>query len=202
MFRRSALLLSLCACSAAEVRIGEGKIPSITGSDSVTLGSYTCGQPIADDTYTVTTVDRGADCEFNFDQNVTVISAADYQNIPDLQGSTNLVQAVEITVKTFKFSDASNNMALNLDTYVKSVVLKVDGEQVATKATLAKLPATVTLSGTALTNIKAKVDVRQPATVRATATMVVPKMPAPPAQLKVEYDAQPTLVLGAGGIKL
>ena len=199
MFRRSALLLlSLCACTAAEVRIGEGKIPSIKGNDSITLGSYTCGQPISDDTYTVTTVDRGADCEFNFDQDVTIISASDYQSIPDLMGSTNLVQAVEVTVKTLKFSDASNNMPLNVDTYVKSVVLKIDGEQVATKSTLATLPATVKLSGTALNNIKARVDARQPASVHATATMVVPKMPAPPAELKVEYDAQPTVVLGAG----
>lgn len=202
--RRAALLplLALCACTAAEVRIGEGKIPSINGSDTITLGTYTCGQTLSSNEYTVTTTDRGADCEFNFDQDVTIISQADYQNIPDLQGSTNLVQAVEITVKTLKFADASNNMSLDLNGYVKTVVLKIDGQQVATKDTLSKLPTTVRLEGAALTNIKSKVDARQPATVKATATMVVPKMPAPPNQLKVEYDAQPTLVLGTGNINL
>lgn len=202
--RRSALLLlALCAaCAAPEVRIGEGKIPSITGSDTITLGTYTCGQTLSSNEYTVTTTDRGSDCEFNFDQDVTIISQADYQNIPDLQGSTNLVQAVEINVKTLKFADASNDMSLDLNGYVKTVVLKIDGQQVATKDTLSKLPATVRLEGAALTNIKAKVDARQPATVKATATMVVPKSPAPPNQLKVEYDAQPTLVLGTGNINL
>ena len=194
--------MALCACTAAEVRIGEGKIPSIKGSDTITIGSYTCGQPISDDTYTVTTTDKGSDCEFNFDQDVTIITQADYQNIPDLQGSTNLVQAVEITVKTLKFVDASNNTTLNLDTYVKTATLKVDGQQVATKADLQSLPKTIKLTGTALNNIKAKVDARQPASVRATATMLVPKMPAPPNQLKVEYDAQPTLVLGTGSINV
>lgn len=201
--RRSALaLLVFCACTAAEVRIGEGKIPSITGSDTITIGTYTCGQTFTSNEYTVTTTDRGADCEFNFDQDVTIISQTDYQNIPDLQGSTNLVQAVEITVKTLKFSDGANNMTLDLNGYVKTVVLKIDGQQVATKDTLSKLPVTVRLEGTALNNIKAKVDARQPASVHATATMVVPKTPAPPNQLKVEYDAQPTLVLGAGKINL
>ena len=203
MLNRSALLLlALCGCTAAEVRIGEGKIPSIKGSDTINIGTYTCGQPISDDTYTVTTTDKGSDCEFSFDQDVTIITADDYKDIPDLQGSTNLVQAVEITVKTLKFSDGANGATLDLDTYVKSVTLKVDGQQVATKETLASLPKTIRLEGTALTNIKSKVDARQPASVRATATMLVPKSPAPPAQLKVEYDAQPTLVLGTGNINL
>lgn len=204
MFNRfSALsLLVFCACTAAEIRIGEGKIPSIKGNDTITIGSYTCGQPISDDTYTVTTTDRGSDCEFNFDQDVTIISQSDYQSIPDLQGSTNLVQAVEVTVKTLKFVDASNGTSLDLNTYVKSAVLKIDGQQVATKSDLQSLPKTIRLEGAALTNIKGKVDARQPATVRATATMLVPKSPAPPSQLKVEYDAQPTLVLGTGNINL
>lgn len=206
MFKRlSALgLLALAAaCGPAEVRIGkEQGIPSISGSDTLNISSYTCGMPITSGEYTVTTAVKGSDCEFTFDKVVTVVRAEDYEKIGDLKISANLVQAVEVEVKTLKFTDASNGTSLDLNTYVKSASLKVDGEQVATKDTLASLPKTVRLEGAALTNIKAKVDARQPATVHATAVMLVPMSPRPPDQLKVEYDAQPTLVLGAGKINL
>jgi hypothetical protein len=38
--------------------------------------------------------------------------------------------------------------------------------------------------------------------VHVTAVLVVPQTPKPPSQLKVDYDAQPTLVLGTGSIQL
>ncbi len=209
MFKRllTATALALCACGASPVvRVGEGKIPKIEGDKTFSLGTLVCGMPISDGNYTVTTrdVNGGADCEYSFDQLVEVVRASDYQQIPDLMGAGNLVQAVEIKVETLSFSDASNNMPIDYNdaARVKSLALNVEGQQVADKATLSKLPATVPLSGTALTNIKTKVDARQPASVHATAILVVAKMPPLPAQLKVVYKAQPTLVLGTGSVNL
>ncbi|MBL8953759.1 MAG: hypothetical protein JNK82_23490 [Myxococcaceae bacterium] len=194
----------LCACGPAEVRVGEGKIPKIEGDQTFTLGQYTCGNPITAQGYTVSTrsINGDADCEFTFDQLVEVIRAADYQNIPDLQGASNLVQKVELRVEALAFVDASNNMPLDYNGYVKTLALNVDGQQVADKSTLASLPTTVALTGAALTNIKTRVDARQPASVHATAIMVVPKSPAPPPELKVTYKAQPTVVLGPGNVSL
>lgn len=206
MFKRLSGLgvLALCACgTAGEVRVGADQgIPAIKGNTEFTLGNYTCGQPIAAQGYTVTTTVKGTDCEFSFDQVVEVIRDSDYKNIPDLMGSSNLVQAIELEVKQLKFSDAATGTALSFDTYVKSAALKIDGQQVADKSTLATLPTTVRLEGAALTNIKSKVDARLPASVHATAIMLVPSTPKPPDRLKVDYDAQPTLILGAGKINL
>ena len=43
---------------------------------------------------------------------------------------------------------------------------------------------------------------KQAATVRASSVVVLPDSPPPPSKMRIEYDAQPTLVLGAGDIKL
>ena len=50
--------------------------------------------------------------------------------------------------------------------------------------------------------LKAKVDARQPASVHTTSVVVIPSSPPPPKQLKIDYDAQPTLVLGPGKVNL
>jgi len=209
MFQRllwaGAALLMACGASP-EVRVGEGKIPKIEGDRTFSVGTLVCGMPITDGNYTVTTkdVNGGADCEYAFDQVVEVVRASDYQQIPDLQGAGNLVQKIEIKVETLAFSDAMNDMPLdyNDSSRVKSLALNVEGQQVADKSTLSTLPATVTLSGAALNTIKVKVDARQPASVHATAVLTVAKMPPLPAQLKVVYKAQPTLVLGTGTVNL
>jgi hypothetical protein len=208
MFNRLTVLVSataLCACNGggAEVRVGAAQgIPSIKGSQEFSIANYTCGMPITQQGYTVTTTVVGSSCEFDFDQVVTIIKDTDYQKIPDLKGSSNLLQSVEIQVNTLAFTDAATGTALDYNNYVQDASLKIDGNQVATKADLAKLPATITLTGAAIANIKTAVDARQPASVHATAVMVVPMSPKPPDRLKVDYDAQPTLVLGTGSINL
>lgn len=205
MFKQvSALVVVMsCACSAPEVRVGKAEgIPPISGSNAFSLGTYTCGMPIAAEGYTVTTAVKGTDCEFTFDQVVNVIRESDYANVPDLKGTSNLLQAVELEVTKLAFTDAATSTSLDFNNYVKAASLKIDGQQVADKSTLSSLPTTVRLEGAALNNIKAKVDARAPATAHATAVLLVPDMPKPPASLKVDYDAQPTLVLGTGSISL
>jgi len=204
--KRIVALLALCACGqSVEYRVGASDgIPAIQGSKEFDISGYTCGNPISAQGYTVTTRVTGSDCEFTFDQVVTIVKDTDYKNIPSLMGSTNLVQAIELDVKTLAFYDATGTTATMLDfnSYVKSVTLKVEGQAVADKSTLSKLPVTVKLEGEALTGIKAQIDKRVPATAHATAILLVPMSPAPPNKIKVNYDAQPTLVVGTGKINL
>ena len=93
-------------------------------------------------------------------------------------------------------------MALDPVTQMKSAAFSVNGQLVGDKSTLSALPKTVTLQGMALSALKSKIDQRQPATVKATSVVVLPDSPPPPKKLRIEYDAQPTLVLGAGELKL
>jgi hypothetical protein len=193
--------LALVACGPVEYRLDETKgVPPVTGSASVNLGAgFTCSTPITSGEYTVTTRVVTGGCELSFDQDVQVLKASDYQNIPDLQGASNLVQRVELTVKKLAFADGAGQ-ALDLQTRITSATLSVNGQVVADKATLARLPTVVTLQGDALTELKAKVDARAPASVRARCVVVLPDSPAPPATLKIDYDAQPAIILGTGKI--
>jgi hypothetical protein len=198
-----AACLALCACNP-EVRVGASEgIPPIQGSSQFSLGNFNCGDAIdAGSGYTVTTMVTGSDCTLSFDNDVQILKPSDYANIPDLKQASNLVQGVELQVTKLAFTDASNGMSLDFNGYVKSVTLSVDGQQVADKSTLAMLPATVTLGGNALSQVKTAVDARAACSVHVTSVLVVPQMPKPPQQLKVDYDAQPTLVLGTGQIQL
>src|SRR2546421_372133 len=92
----------------------------------------------------------------------------------------------------------SGSQAFSLGSYTceKAPPPKAEAKKLAEKPTLPNLPATVRLEGATLTNLKAAIDARIPASVHATATLLVPMSPAPPASLKVIYDAQPTIVLG------
>lgn len=203
MMRRMWLVaFALAACGPVEVRIDESRgIPPVKGSTEVALGgTFTCTGPVTAGEYTVQTKKVTGGCELSFDKNVEVLKASDYQQIPDLQGATNLVQRVELTVKTLAFTDAATNTALDLNTRITSATMSINGQQVADKATLAKLPATVKLEGDALAPIKAKIDARQPASVLAHVVVVVPDMPKPPDRLKIDYDAQPAIIVGPGKI--
>ena len=141
-------------------------------------------------------------CEFTFNDNVEVLKVSDYQEIGELKVASNLVQRVELTVKKLAFIDAATGTALDLSTRVTSVVLSVNGQQVADKAALTRLPKVVTLEGEALTGLKAKIDARQAASVAVKAVAVLPDMPRPPERLKIDYEAQPAIIIGPGAVKV
>lgn len=189
-------VMTMLACGqAAEVRIDETKgIPPVKGTTDVQLGSFTCGMPITSGGVTVQTRMVANGCELSFDQDVPVLRAEDYTNIPDLRAATSLVQRVELVVKRLAFTDGS--MPLDLATRVTSAQLSVNGQLVAEKDTLSSLPKTVTLSGAALDQLKAKIDARQPASVRTRVVLVLPSMPPPPQRLVIDYDSQPSIILG------
>lgn len=192
-----AVLFALgCGPINAEIRIDETKgIPPVKGNQEVQLGTYTCGMPITSGEVTVQTKVVTGGCEFSFDKDVPVLKTEDYTNIPDLRAATALVQRIELTVKKLAFTDGA--MPLDVNTRVTSATLSVNGQQVADKASLTDLPKTVILSGAALETLKSKIDARQPASVLTRVVVVLPSMPAPPAKLVVDYEAQPAIILGA-----
>jgi hypothetical protein len=201
MMALAALVVGASACGPVEYRIDETKgIPPVKGSTEVRLGaSFMCGTPITSGPYTVTTRAVTGGCELSFDQDVEVLKASDYQNIPDLQGATKLVQRVELTVKKLAFADGQG-AALDVQTRITSATLSVNGQVLADKAALSKLPTVVSLQGDALAAVKAKVDARQPASVKARCVVVVPDSPAPPDVLNIDYEAQPAIILGPGRV--
>lgn len=194
----------LSACGPVEVRLDENNgVPNIKGQTEVTLGAnFQCGMAVGGSGVTVQTRVVSGGCEFTFDDTIEVLTADSYRDIPDLQGTTNLVKRVEMTVKKLDFLDATTNTKLDLQTRITSAEFVVNGQQVLDKAKLASLPATITLSGTALDQLKSKVDARQPASVSLKAIAVLPTTPAPPEKLKLDYDAQPAVVLGPKDVKL
>ena len=113
------------------------------------------------------------------------------------------MQAIELEVKTLAFTDAATGTALDLDTYVKTVTLKVDGQQVADKSTLATAAHHRAPRGCGARPTSSRRSTRAcPPPCTPPPIMVVPQTPKPPDRLKVDYDAQPTLVLGTGKINL
>lgn len=205
-FILSAFVFSGCNLGSfvqPEVRVGAAEgIPSISGSTEVALDAFVCGNPIPAGAYTVTTKKVTGGCELSFDKDVEIVNAGDYTKIPALGKATSLLTAVELKITKLAFTDVDANATLDPDTRINSATLSVNGQVVGDKSLLTALPKTVTLTGSALSELKSKIDARQPASVRASSVVVLPETPAPPKKLKIDYDSQPTLVLGAGDLKL
>lgn len=193
----------LAACNfQPEIRLGSGQgIPSVSGSTEVALDNFMCGDNIPAGPYTVTTKKVSGGCQLSFDKDVEVVAAADYSRIPALGSSTNLLQTVELKITKLAFTDVTTGVVLDPATRISSATLSINGQVIGDKSLLSSLPKTVSLSGNALQQFKAKVDQRLPASVRASSLVVLPDTPAPPKKLRIEYDAQPTLVLGTGELK-
>lgn len=197
----SLLLLSACGLfgPASDNRIDEADgVPNISGNETVDIPTnFTCGTPITSNGITVTTRAVSGGCEFTLDQDVQVLKSSDYQQYSELTTiGSKLVKAVEINILTLDLTDASTGQKLDLQTRVTSATLSINGQQVAEKAQLANLPFVATLEGNALAPIKSKVEAKQPVSVRASAVVVLPNTPAPPAKLGIKYDAKPAIILG------
>lgn len=205
MMKRAVMCLAVIGvgCGPVEVRIDETKgVPAVKGQTEVSLSSFTCGQPLTAGDKTVATKVVAGGCEFTFDDSLEVLKTSDYEQIGELKSASNLVQRVELQVKKLDFVDGTTGAKLDLSTRVTSATLSVNGQQVADKAALGSLPVVVSLSGTALTAIKSKVDARQPVSVAVRAVAVLPDSPKPPDKLKVDYEAQPAIIIGPGEVKV
>lgn len=197
----SALLLSACGLFGGtnDLRIDESDgVPNVEGNQTVNVpANFMCGTPITDNGVTVTTRVVSGGCEFKLDQDVQVLTAADYSQYADLTAiGTRLVKAVEMNVITLEFTDATSGQKLDLQTRVSSATLSINGQEVADKAALSSLPLVVQLTGNALTPIKSKIEAKQPVSVHATAVVVLPNTPAPPAKLGIKYLAKAAIILG------
>lgn len=190
------------ACGPAEIRIDQTKgVPPVKGSTEIALGASTCGQPITTNGETVTTRAVSGGCELTYDRDVPVLKTTDYQSIPELKGvTTNLVQRVELTISKLAFIDADTNVALDVNQRVGSVVLAINGQQAADLSALSSLPKVISLQGEALSPLKSAIDARAAASVNVRVVVVMLSSPPPPAKLKIEYEAQPAIVLGPGKI--
>lgn len=200
------LVSSACDLVQPEIRVGAAQgIPSISGTAEFDVGTFTCGNAIPAGAYMVTTKQVTGGCELSFDKDVEVVASSDYERIAELKSAgaaTALLQSVELKITQLAFIDATTNVALDPATQMKTAAFSVNGQLLGDKTTLGALPKTVTLSGASLTPLKSKIEQKQPATVRASSVVVLPDGSAPPKRMRIEYDAQPTLVLGAGEIKL
>ncbi len=191
----------LAACGPAEIRIDEARgVPPVKGSTTIALGTFTCGQPISAGSDTVSTRVVTGGCELSYDRDVPLLTANDYASIPELKGVANLVQRVELKVSKLAFTDGDSGAGIDPSTRITSVSMAVNGQLVADKSALSSLPRVISLQGDALTPLKTAVDARKPVSVRVRVVVVVPDSPAPPPKLKVDYDAQPALIVGPGKI--
>ncbi len=196
------LACGLTGCEPLEFRIDqEHGVPSLSGQYTVSLGSFTCGEPLEAEGYTVTTTVVAGGCRFSFSNTLEVLSASHYENIGELKKAANLVQRIELKINQLAFTDGGGN-PLNLSTQVTEATLSVNGQQVADKQGLSSLPIIVELSGSALNSLKSQIDKGQPASVSVTAEAVLPDDPPPPETLTVSYDAQPAVIVGPGEVTI
>jgi hypothetical protein len=188
----SAIALGLACACGAEYRVGPKQgLQPFSGDAHASTESFTCGQPLQAEGYSVTTQVVGSDCRLTFERDVTVATADDYSRLTDFQG---LVKAVDLEVRSLTFQDEDTGATLSLETQVKDALLSVNGQVVLTKVQLTALPVTVRLDGPALESLRAQIEARQPAIVHLSATLVV--TPPFPKRLAVHYEVQPYVVLG------
>lgn len=193
------------ACGPLEYTLDNSVgIPPIRGSSEVALSSFNCGDTIPAGKLTVATRAVAEGCELSFGEEVEVLKASDYDSIPALKtnglpgGGVKLIQRVEILVNKLLFTDVDAAQALDLNTRVSAASIVINGQTLADKASLVSLPAKVSLSGEALDVFKTNFDKRAPIKVGVRVLVVLPPSPQPPANLKVDYDAQPAVVVGPG----
>jgi hypothetical protein len=191
-----AAFVALSACSP-EIRLGEKDgIPPVNGASEVALDTFHCGETISSDGFVVTSMKVDQGCELTFDRDLEVISAADYARLADLRGAGNLLKAVELEIRTLRFVDANTQEELDPQTQLRDATLSVNGQVVADRGTLTSLPKRVVLKGNVIQELRAQIEARKPAVLHTRAVVVVADEPPPPRRLRVEYSAQPTIVLG------
>lgn len=197
-----ALLLSLCSFSAGceilpELRLGEDiGIPKVSGSTTIAIPQdYKCGDPITDpnDRYQVTSSGDQASCTFSFKQDVTVVTAEDYSSKPELKGA-QVINSIDLVVEKFAVRDPATGKAPG---GLKSVDGKAFGITVLTQEDLQQTPPfTKTVDGPPVDELKAQVQAQEDIVIPIDVTVVVALDPAPPAEVALDFEAQPVLVVG------
>jgi hypothetical protein len=180
-----------------DVRLGEDVgIPKVSGSTTISVPQdYQCGEPISDPNgkYTVTSKGDQASCTFSFRQDVTAIEAADYSSMPELEGA-RAVNGIELEVEKFAIRDPATGEQPD---GLKDVDGKAFGITILTEEDLQQAPPfTKVVEGAPVDELKAQVQARQDIVIPIDVTVVVALEPAPPAQLAIDFEAQPILTMG------
>ena len=141
--------------------------------DTTPTSTFVCGDVInAQDslqTYTVTSRGVTGGCEFTFDQDVQVITKADYDAIKEFKAAVKFINRVEVKLNRLEFFD-DNGVKFELDTRVRDLELWVNGEQVLDMDKVrGQMPHLVVLSGEGLKVIKAAVKNREACSVHVLA---------------------------------
>lgn len=188
----------LGACGLVpDVRLGkDAGIPPIDGSTTIDVPQdYKCGDPITDPKgeYQVTSSGTADKCTFVFNQKVTALKASDYDTNPQLQGA-RAVSAIDLEVSKFSLIDPSTGKE-------PSGLLDLDGkafdETILTKEDLAqKPPFTKTIDGPAVDALKDQVINKKDIVIPVDVSVTVNLTPAPPAQIALDFAAQPVLSIG------
>ena len=178
-----------------DVRLGaESGIPEISGSTTVTIPQgYKCGDPITDPKgeYQVTSSGTDDKCVFVFNQKVTALKSSDYDTNPQLQGA-RAVNAIDLEVSKFALTDENGKQP--------TALLDLDGkafnETILTEEDLKVTPPfTKTLDGEAVDALKDQVinkkDIVIPVDINVTVSLT-----NAPAQLTLDFTAQPVLAIG------
>jgi len=197
-----ALMLSIVPLAAGcevlpDLRLGEDVgIPPVSGSTVVSVPQdYQCGDPITDPNgkYQVTSSGTQESCTFTFRQDVTAIAASDYDNIPQLEGA-QAINGVELVVEKFAISDKATGKEPE---GLKDAEGKAFGVTILTEEDLARDPPfTVLVDGAPLEELKAQLQARQDIVIPLDVIVVVALDPAPPAELQIDFDAQPVITVG------
>lgn len=180
-----------------DVKLGaDAGVPPISGSTTISIPQdYKCGDPITDPNskYQVKSSGDIDSCTFTFDQDVTAIKAADYDNNPQLEGA-RVVNGVDIDVKKFAITDAATGKE---PTGLKDLTGKAFDQVILTREDLKQTPPfTKTVEGDAVEKLKDQVQAKQDIVIPVNVVVVVSLNPAPPAKLQLDFDAQPNLLIG------
>ena len=198
--------LSLSGCelfekvqAAATFSLGSGQgIKPISATYTVDIPQdFKCGAPITGTGYTVETKANGANCEFNFRQEITVMGEDAYTGPHSASlKAIKTVKSLDINVTSFAVTNGVSGAVIDLATSIADLDAKVYEQQVLTKAMVAKLPAKTSISGDPLNKLKAQIAAKQPVILPVAVFLSVPTTPAPPEKLTVSFVGQPAFVIG------
>ena len=193
------VVLALVGCGPIEVRVGkEEGAKALNGALTARIPTTTfqCGDTITamDTTQTFTVVSRvvTGGCEFTFDQDVEVVSLADYDAIKEFKAALKYLHRVEVKMHRLEFFD-DQGMKFDPETRIRDLELKINGEVVLDTDALKNLPRVMTLQGDGLRVIKAAIKARQACSVHVTAKVVLLDS-ATKTGVRCEYDSQPTYI--------
>lgn len=198
-------LAGMAACGPIEVRISKADgVRPITKSFSANINSdnFTCGDTIVGEDssqqYVVTTTRIEGGCVFTFDQEVEVLSNADYQSIKQFKTAVRYVNRVEIEVQRMDFYDETGDR-FDVETRIRDVEFWVNGARVLDREQIGRLPATFVIQGDGLKAIKQAVKNRESCKARIEAKVTILDKDRPNT-LRCDFEAQPTIVLSSSEI--